>query len=87
MTHQDTHPHRREHFSREKPSLPIPPGWPSIQDEPPALAILLLSNRGSEALVDVQEEDWTWPKHALQVPALPSKGHRQLACLLSFLVW
>lgn len=67
--------------------MPIAPGWLSTRDEPPALAILLLSDGGPEALVDMQEEDWTWPKRALQVPALPSKGHRQLACLLSFLVW
>ena len=53
---------------------------------PALLAILLLSDGGPEALVDVQEEDWTWPKRALQVPALSSKGHRQLAYLLSFLV-
>lgn len=64
----------------------MPPDWPSTRDEPPAPAILLLSDGGPEALVDVQEEGWMWPKCALQVPALLSKGHRQLACLLSFLV-
>ena len=81
MTHQDKHPQRT--LLQGKAILAHPPGLA----EPPALAILLLSNRGPEALVDVQEEDWTWPKHALQVPALHSKGHRQLACLLSFLIW